>query len=95
MRILQWALIATVMGLGFAGPVSAQNLPSDVEQKLGIPPNSANPGSRNQRDIYRYERGDRSSYAEDRLARCQRRADRRGLDGREFRRFVRYCMDRD
>ena len=83
----------------------AQGIPSDVEQRRGIRPNSANRDNRGgvpsdweqhgygRRNVpsnveqhgYRY--GDRRSY-------CEQRGLRHGLDGREFRRFVRDCMDR-
>jgi hypothetical protein len=81
----------------------SQGLPSDVEQRLGIPPNSANRGYRGrggipsdvEQQMRRRQFGDWGVFGgDDRLARCQARAHRRGLDGREFRRFVRYCMDR-
>jgi hypothetical protein len=69
----------------------SQNLPSDVEQRRGIPPNSAN----------RDRRGGPGGFAgepryrdRDRLGHCERRAHQRGLDGREFRRYVRWCLDR-
>ena len=91
-----------------AGTILTQNLTSDEEQKLGIPRNSANPDYRRGRGIpsedYRRGRGGaweveqgmgrRYGGYESRLAICQERAHRRGLDGREFRRFVRYCLDR-
>jgi hypothetical protein len=35
--------LALGFGLALGSPASAQNLPSDVEEQLGIPPNSANP----------------------------------------------------
>jgi hypothetical protein len=38
--------LALGIALAFAAPASAQNLPSDLEEKLGIPPNSANPDGR-------------------------------------------------
>ncbi len=44
MRMLRWAFIAIAINFGLAAQATAQNLPSDVEQKLGIPRNSANPG---------------------------------------------------
>jgi hypothetical protein len=92
--MLRWAFIGIVMSLGLAAQATAQNLPSGVEQQLGIPPNSANPGGPYYgRFEYRERRGERT-FADDRLARCQSRAHRRGLDGWEFRRFMRYCMDR-
>jgi hypothetical protein len=95
MRMFRWAFIAIAISFGLAAQAAAQSLPSDVEQKLGIPRNSANPGGPyyGRRFEYRERRGERT-YAEDRLARCQWRAHQRGLDGWEFRRFVRYCMDR-
>jgi hypothetical protein len=35
--------LAMLLGLAFAPPVLAQrNLPSDVEERMGIPPNAAN-----------------------------------------------------
>jgi hypothetical protein len=36
------ATVATVAGLPFAAPVLAQKLPSEVEERMGIRPNSMN-----------------------------------------------------
>ena len=99
----------------------SQGLPSDVEQRMGIRPNSGNrdrrggvpsdweqrnrrggvPSDWEQRsrrggvpsdwEQHGYRAGPRFS---DRRHSCEQRALRRGLDGREFRRFVHYCMDR-
>ena len=38
------AASATLLGLAFATPATSQRLPSDVEQRMGIPPNAANSG---------------------------------------------------
>lgn len=38
--------LAMMLGLVSTSPAVAQNLPSDVEQHLGIPPNAANPDRR-------------------------------------------------
>jgi hypothetical protein len=87
----------------------SQNLPSDIEQRMGIRPNSANrdrrggvPSDWEQRGYRRggvpsnweqhgYRAGPRFS---DRRHYCEQRALRRGLDGWEFRRYVRYCVER-
>jgi len=63
--------LAMLLGLAFAPPVLAQrNLPSDVEERMGIPPNAANrDGGRRYRNppsdweqrrrrAYRYDRYD-------------------------------------
>jgi hypothetical protein len=81
---------------------SGRRLPSDTEQKLriwlsqqragpGRPGDFSGPPRRYDRDYDRrsYERG-----YEDLRDRCERRAERRGLDGRDFRRYVRDCLDR-
>jgi hypothetical protein len=101
MRMLRWAFIGIAMSLGLAAQAAAQNLPSDVEQKLGIPRNSANPGYRGdgyerRRYEYREPRGQSGgrTYAEDRLERCGQRANQRGLGGRDFQNYVVQCMDR-
>jgi hypothetical protein len=98
MRMLRWAFIAIAISFGLAAQATAQDLPSAVERELGIPRNSANPGGplyhRRHELLERLERRGERTYAGDRLDRCQWRAHRRGLDGWEFRRFVRYCMDR-
>jgi hypothetical protein len=86
----------------------SQGLPSDVEQRMGIRPNSANRDRRggvpsdweqhgrrggvpSDWEQHGYRAGPRFS---DRRHYCEQRALRRGLDGREFQRFVRYCVDR-
>jgi len=100
MRMLRWAFIGIAMSLGLAAPAAAQNLPSDVEQKLGIPRNSANPGYRGdgyeRRYEYREPRGQYGgrSYADDRGNRCGWLANQRGLQGREFQNYVIRCMER-
>ena len=44
MRMIVPALtLAMMLGLVPTPPAVAQNLPSDVEEHLGIPPNAANP----------------------------------------------------
>jgi len=91
MRTLRYALIGIAITVGLAAQATGQNLPSDVEQRMGIRPNSANP-ERDRGD--RYEGRGRYSYDDDRLARCQSRAHRRGLAGGHFRRFVLDCMER-
>jgi hypothetical protein len=79
-------------------PRLSQNLPSDVEQKLGIRPNSANRDRRGVEYRYNGPGGPGGAFGgpgyRDRRDQCERRALQRGLDGREFRRFVRWCMDR-
>jgi hypothetical protein len=100
MRMLRWAFIAIAMSLGLAAQAAAQNLPSDVEQKLGIPRNSANQGYRGdgyeRRYEYREPRGQYSGQArsDERLEYCGRRANQRGLGGRDFQNYVVQCMER-
>jgi hypothetical protein len=83
----------------------SQNLPSELEQRLGIRPNSANPEYRRGRGVpsdFEQRRGYRRGYGDgygggyrgEGAERCEGLAYRRGLVGREFRRFVRYCMER-
>jgi hypothetical protein len=83
----------------------AQGVPSDVEQRRGIRPNSANRDDRSgvpsDWEQHGYRRGNVPSNVEqhgyrsgDRRSYCEQRGLRRGLDGREFRRYVRDCMDR-
>jgi hypothetical protein len=70
----------------------SQNLPSDLEQILGIRPNSANTDGRGVRSGLGDSFG--GPAYRDRRDHCGRRALQRGLDGREFRRYVRWCLDR-
>jgi hypothetical protein len=81
----------------------SQNLPSNVEQQLGIRPNSANPGHDRGggRRGGRYEVEQRRGYGgrgyrgvSPEVDRCEGIAAQRGLVGRDFSRFVRYCLER-
>jgi hypothetical protein len=84
----------------------SQNLPSEVEQRQGIRPNSANPerrgggrgggyeGERRRGYGGGYEVERRRGYGGPDVDRCEGIAYQRGLVGRDFRRFVRYCMER-
>jgi hypothetical protein len=100
MRMLRWAFIGIAMSLGLAAQAAAQNLPSDVEQRLGIRPNSANQGNRGDGYERHYEyREPRGQYggqarSNERLEHCARRANQRGLGGRDFQNYVVQCMDR-
>ena len=83
MRIVFGTALAVVVSLGSAaqgsaGPIS---IPLAFE---GAPPIMLS-----QYREYRY-RGDKSP----RQIECEERAKRRGLDGGEFQRFVRFCMAR-
>jgi hypothetical protein len=60
---------------------------SDVDQRRAGPSDRGWEGPRRRLD-------DDDLDGDDRLARCERRAERRGLDGREFARYVRSCLQR-